>query len=424
LLSLFAAVVLAAPTPAVTGEGLEAGAATVDVTPPTGIPLWGYGPRGDAGCDGVLDPLEANALVLAVGEQKLAIVGLDLGRAPARDSMARIRAAIAERAGVEHCFIVGSHTHNGPCLELGAVPGPPGEYVTLVEERIVEAIIEADRKRVAARIGAGSIEIARNRNRHTRIEPKPVDRELAVVRVDDLAGNPIALAVNFAAHPTSIDADVLSASADYPGALKRRVREVLECECLFLQGAAGDLSTDRGGLDYRGFGAALGDDAIGLARSIETRAVEEPSILVREEEFHFPNSRLDLDNLLVRIAFVKAFFKELVDFYIEEYADGIRPHLTVALINGDLGLVGASGEFFCSHSLRLKRRSRLEHTLFFGYCNDYHQYFPTIEAAAEGGYGSDAMVSPAPVGAGEQITNRALFHLYDLRESFRMFRAR
>ncbi|MED6334571.1 MAG: hypothetical protein VYE81_04165 [Planctomycetota bacterium] len=408
--------------PTVTADGLEAGAHTLDITPPAGIPMWGYGARGDAACEGVMDSLEANALVLAVGDEKLAIVGLDLGRAPARESMARIRQAIQEKAGVDHCLIVGSHTHHGPCLELVGNPGPAGEYVALLEALIVEAIVTADGKRVGARIGVGSVEVDRNRNRHSEIEPKPVDRELAVVRIDDLSGAPIAVAVNFAAHPTSIDAGELSFSADYPGAMKQRVREVMECECLFLQGAAGDLSTNLRGKDFRAFGAALGDDVIELASSIETEAPAQPSILVREEDFHFEHARVDFGNALVQIAFVSAFFKELVDFYVEEYATGIRPHLTVALLNGEIGLVGASGEFFCSHAIRLKRRSRLQHTLFLGYCNDYQQYFPTIEAAAEGGYGSDAMVSPAPVGAGEEITNRALFHLYDMQDRYRMFR--
>jgi phage terminase small subunit len=67
----------------------------------------------------------------------------------------------------------------------------------------------------------------------------------------------------------------------------------------------------------------------------------------------------------------------------------------------------------------LKQRSRLPHTLFFGYCNDYQQYFPTIEAAAEGGYGADSGVSPVELGAGELIMNRALFHLYDMQEKFK-----
>jgi hypothetical protein len=87
----------------------------------------------------------------------------------------------------------------------------------------------------------------------------------------------------------------------------------------------------------------------------------------------------------------------------------------VALLGHKVGLVGVSGEFFCGHSLSLKRRARLEHVLFLGYCNDYQQYFPTIEAAAEGGYGADAQVSPVEPSAGERIIDRALVHLYQMR---------
>jgi hypothetical protein len=84
-------------------------------------------------------------------------------------------------------------------------------------------------------------------------------------------------------------------------------------------------------------------------------------------------------------------------------------------LNEELGIVGVSGEFFAGHALSLKRRCRLPHLLFIGYCNDYQQYFPTIEAAAEGGYGADPQVAPAEVGAGERIMDRALLRLYSMQ---------
>jgi len=77
-------------------------------------------------------------------------------------------------------------------------------------------------------------------------------------------------------------------------------------------------------------------------------------------------------------------------------------------------LVGASGEFFSNHAIRLKERARVKQLFFFGYCNGYHQYFPTIEAVAEGGYGADNQVSPVAVGAGEQMMNAALLWLYQM----------
>ncbi len=57
----------------------------------------------------------------------------------------------------------------------------------------------------------------------------------------------------------------------------------------------------------------------------------------------------------------------------------------------------------------------MERLFFIGYCNGYHQYYPTIEAVAEGGYGADAQVSPAAIGAGEEIMNTALQWLYQMR---------
>jgi hypothetical protein len=45
-------------------------------------------------------------------------------------------------------------------------------------------------------------------------------------------------------------------------------------------------------------------------------------------------------------------------------------------------------------------------------------YFPTIEAASEGGYGGDATVSPVQIGAGEEMINRALVNIYIMLGKF------
>ena len=38
--------------------------------------------------------------------------------------------------------------------------------------------------------------------------------------------------------------------------------------------------------------------------------------------------------------------------------------------------------------MTLRHRARLPYVFVMGYCNDYQQYFPTIQAVAEGGYGT------------------------------------
>jgi hypothetical protein len=45
-------------------------------------------------------------------------------------------------------------------------------------------------------------------------------------------------------------------------------------------------------------------------------------------------------------------------------------------------------------------------------------YFPTIEGAAEGGYGADAAVSWVQLGAGEAMINQALIDIYTFKGSF------
>ncbi len=396
----------------------QAGAARIDITPPTGHPMWGYAARHDKPSDGVLDSLRARALVLAVGEHRMAIVSLDLGRAPNRQSMATIRNRLKADAGIEHLFIVASHTHHGPVIELDNWPSAEKSYVRQLEQKIGDVVITAAKALKPARLGVASKEVALNRNRHSKLAEKPVDRELLVLRVEDADGKPIAHAVNFAAHPTMTDNKIMKFSADYPGAMADLVEKETGVPCLFLQGAAGDLSpnpakdaTDAG---PQKFGQALGREVLALIGRAKCVAPEKPGLLVREEDFQF-KSRIDVGNTVVKAALSAAFFPALIDAYEREYREGIRPHLTVALLDERIGFVGVSGEFFCGHSLSLKRRARLEHLFFLGYCNDYQQYFPTIEAVAEKGYGTDPAVSPAELGAGERIMDRALIHLFQMR---------
>ena len=403
------------------GQDLQVGTGRRDITPREPVPMWGYGDRHDALSVGMLDPLYADALVIQAGGKKIAIVGLDLGRAPAEASLQRIRQRIQEQAGIENSIIAGSHTHHGPVLVLTDQEGKGKgrfdaalRYYRQMEDGIAAAIVEANSRLAPARMAVGSTQLEGfNRNRHTKIEPKPSDRELAVMRFDDATGKPVAILLNFAAHPTMLPAGTLKFSADYVGALKAEVTKETGAAAIFMQGAAGDQSANADGKSYQAFGQALAHEAVKLAQSLNPQEVAHPSLDCREERLRF-TARTDFANPMVKAAYQKAFFPELVPNYIDEYADGIRPRLTVALLNGDIALVGVSGEFFSNHAIRLKQRARVKQLFFFGYANGYHQYFPTIEAVAEGGYGADNAVSPAAVGAGEVVMDTALIRIYQM----------
>ena len=400
----------------------KAGVARREITPKEALPMWGYGARHDALSQGALDPLFAAAVVIQAGDTKLAIVGLDVGRAPAERSLLRVRDRLKTEAGINFSFIAGSHTHHGPVLELSDEAGKGKgrfdgalRYYRQLEDAICETVLEAARNLAPAKMGIGSAKLdGYNRNRHTKLQPKPTERDLVVLRLDTLDGKPLAVLINFTAHPTMIPSSTLKFSADYVGALKQTVEKELGAQAIFMQGASGDQSVNEGeNRGYQAFGQALGREVVKLASSTVTAEVGSPLLQVREERFKF-RPRVDLANPLVRGMYEKAFFPELIPNFIDEYADGVRPRLTVALLNGEIALVGVSGEFFANHSIRLKERARVKQVLFFGYCNGYHQYFPTIEAVAEGGYGADQAVSPVAVGAGEELMNTALIWIYEM----------
>jgi neutral ceramidase len=395
---------------------LSAGAAKADITPPVGFPMWGYASRKDKPSVGVLDPLYARALVIASGEAKVALVSLDLGRPPTRASTARIREAL-KTDGVTELFLVASHTHHGPVLELDTWPTPEKSYTQELEQKLIAVIRRADAAKVPARYGIASAETALNRNRQSKQADAPVDRELSVLRFEDLSGKPIALAVNFAAHPTMLPADLFKFSADYPGAMAGVVEAKAGVPCLFLQGAAGDLST-RSPEGPEALGKRLGEDVLKLADTIrlepDGKKAKAPRLVTAREELKFA-SVLDLANPQLKHALGQAFFPDLISFFVKEYHDGVRPTVTAAVLDDAIGFVGVSGELFCEHAISLRRRARLPHVLVMGYCTDYHQYFPTIQAAAEGGYGTVPPMALAELGAGEQLADRALLELYRLR---------
>ncbi len=404
-------------------ESFQVGFGKRDITPPAGIPMWGYGARHDMLSQGALDPLFAKAVVIRAGEGKVALVGLDIGRGPTRPMMEQIRKNILEKAKIQHVLISGSHSHHGPVIELTDREGMgKGRFDAAVAYSqklpilITEAILEADANSKPARIGVASrSDLKLNRNRQSKREPKATDPMLAAIRFDDTAGNPIAVLVNFAAHPVMTDAKILKYSADYPGFLQNRVEAALKTNCMFMQGASGDMSPNAP-QEHQGpqkFGEHLGDLIVELAKGITTETPKSPSVQGEVNDYVF-RTRLDFSNPVLAAGYEQAFFPELVRNFVIELQDGLAAELNTVVLNRKIALVGGSGEFFCNHSKRLKERSYLEHTLFFGYCNGHGMYFPTIEAVSEGGYGADPPVSPVEIGAGEKMMDQALINIYTM----------
>ena len=230
---------------------LLAGAGKADITPPVGTPLAGYGARAGKPSTGVHDPTEARALIIDNGVEKIAFVSVDhLGYDHAMVERVRSIASAATKINPDRIFVMSSHTHAGGGAYLEIFPILAGRYDPKIrafyEERAAEAIQRANRDLKPARIAIGAGE-ARGISRFRSKWPPdgPVDPEVGVIRVDSAAtGKPIAVLMNFAAHPTVLGARNFEFSADFVGFARSALEKMLggEAMAIFANGAQGTIA--------------------------------------------------------------------------------------------------------------------------------------------------------------------------------------
>jgi hypothetical protein len=72
------------------------------------------------------------------------------------------------------------------------------------------------------------------------------------------------------------------------------------------------------------------------------------------------------------------------------------------------------GEAFMEFQINWRDRCPVRDAFFLGYANGYCGYFPTIQAAAEGGYGGADATAWVEVGAGERMVDHALVRIYQM----------
>ncbi|MCH7917863.1 MAG: neutral/alkaline non-lysosomal ceramidase N-terminal domain-containing protein [Planctomycetes bacterium] len=386
----------------------RAGTAKADVTPPIGSRMYGYGARGVNVSRGVHDPLFAKAVVLDDGETKVAIVTLDLGSFP-KENTDNVRVIVEKETGIENILCVASHTHSAPRFSED-FPNESMPWVREMERKVADAIVRADKNLREARIGVGWGVVREGHNRRMikpngevfmfwenrgRIPTVPLDYSLGVIRVEDNKGESIATLVNFACHPVVLGPENLQISADYVGAFTRMVEEKLGGQCMFLQGAPGDINPfwDKTPPDEGGF------EQVEIMGSAVAKGVLDVTGRMGE---YFADPKLNIHSEVILLAARNDPAREKRD---------IAAPIHTLLIGNDVALGFFPGEFFVEHGLALKTQSRFKHTFFVGYTNDALGYFPTIKATTEGGYGA-ASATRVEVGAGERLVNRALINLY------------
>ena len=411
---------------------MKAGVAKVDITPPLGTRMWGYFDR-VKGATGVLDPLYARVLVLEAGGKRLAYVDLDLGRTFGPASLDRLRKTARQDSQIDDLIVQATHTHAGPII-MDAYPNGPPAWEADDLQRISAAIHDAAEHLVPVRLGVGygAAYIGYNR-RHvdpdgaismlwsnaTQAPTYPVDPLFEVLRIDQIDGQPLAILVNYAAHPVTFGSDALGYSADFPGVMCKVVEQAFGGKPLafFAQGADGDINVFDAGtpinLDVVGrrdwAGETLGKAAVSTAQQIRTEADSDPVIDFADDPLAL---KLRWDAEKFRKETLRELGPEAFQIYAPPIEETINLPVTTALINHKIAIVGMPGEPFVDFQTDLRAKCPVQDCFFLGYTNGYFGYFPTIKAAAEGGYGAVSTTTWIQVGGGEQMEDFALIQIY------------
>ena len=412
---------------------LKAGVAKVDVTPPVGVRLGGYGGRVFPSL-AVHDPLWARALVLDDGERRVGMVALDL-LGISEDQMAEVREAAASSAGIapEGLLAAGSHTHSGPRRGGEGATEQENGYWETVPGKIVAALEEAAEGLVPARMGAasgwsavgvnrremmpcGKVELGRNHFGH-------FDSELGVVRIERADGTPLAAMLNYACHGICLPADNYLLTADYPGPTRhffeRRVGDGVTA--LFFNGACGDVNPREAGVHHGlasggGFhiaeraGRDLAREGAKVWQAIEpTEAV---TLSFAQKEIELPTNRpralRAAEEALKRAERAAAEPQEEWSPYegwwsppdpegartrvarLKEEGDAPVRCEIQAIATGPVAFVAWPGEIFSQLGVMAKQGSPFRPTYVIGYANGSIGYVPTPEAFPEGGYEVDS----------------------------------
>lgn len=353
---------------------LLAGLARHDITPPTGLPLDGYDARTGA-AEGVLDPLFARVLYLKRGEQRACLVNLELLGVRER-FVDRLRRAVEAATGVPRSAVVvaATHTHAGPA---GIADGRRrsarlASYGDAVVEQTIAAAIEAKgtARACALQLAQRATEgIAAN-----RVDPAaPVDPYARILRFEDASsGTLLGLALHFACHPTVLGEDNLTYSGDFVGRGLAHLERELGVPCLFLQGAAADVSTrftrrERSVAEVERFGQALA--TVSLEAIDERGRTLTPELAVAHETVHLPRrAPHDRGRLEALVRSLTEEFRRAVD---ERLGEGRVRHLEVRL-SGARHLLerstppvraGSGAQAQPSSAAQMRARSPIEMTL-------------------------------------------------------------
>ena len=190
-------------------------------------------------------------------------------------------------------------------------------------------------------------------------------------------------------------------------------------QAMFLQGGDGDINPfyavhplDQDAPRWKDWtGDRLGREAVRVAKGIHTEAVTDARL-------DFAEDVLEFRPRWSREPFLSAVRRDWGDgqaAVVERwYTEGMLAPVATILINKSIAFMTVPGEPFVDYQIDWRNRCPVRDAFFLGYANVALGYFPTIRAAALGGYGAGNMATAIQPDAGARIVDHAIVKVYEM----------
>jgi hypothetical protein len=424
----------------------QVGAAVVDITPDQ-LPVLVNGGMLSRSADAVKTRVNARAIVLDDGVERVGIVVVDSCMVPkGLLDDAKYRAAEKTKIKADRILISATHTHTAPSSfgALGTNADPT--YVPFLRQRLVDALVEAEKKLQPARVGWGVAKADQftalrrwvrrpdrlgedpfgnptvRANMHAAANPDdvtgqsgPEDPDLSMIVFQSKNGTPIAALANFSMHYFSdraISADYFGLFCDGLQKYVRKRHPNSEMVGVMSHGCSGDVwrrdyMTWKSGEDptIEGYTQGLLELAKQVFDSIEfqdnaTLAMAEARIPMK---YRVPDRQLlDWSQRIVD-AMESDTPKDRLEVYAREQVLLDRMQSTEIVVQairiGDIAIASTPNETYALTGLKLKAHSPFPNTMVIELANGADGYIPPPEQHLLGGYNTWAARS-----AGLEVT--------------------
>jgi neutral ceramidase len=372
----------------VKGSNLSAGISTINISPPLSMKfaLGGYGERMNKPAEGIHDSIWAKALTLKSGNRKYALITLDLLMLPDNVKSDLIKRVPKMGWNMGNIMLLPSHSHGS--LEMNGLNSEnhlnnpnlgifQPELLEFLIEKLATLLKEADKNYQPVRMGTGC-KVVEGLSQNRRKDPE-IEKELIVTRVDLENGKPLAVLVNWTAHPTFLDGPDMLLSAEWPGYLQTNLEQMIGngVTAMYYNGSEGDQApllegTQKGYEKIETYGKKIADHAVKLFKEIESK---------EGTEFNYNFKTIKLPKHSAHPSFMKTGGEEygLTEKTIKIAMDMLGPKRVVigAVRLGDLIISGAPGEMSAvlgQHIKKTLKTDGIKYVAIGGLANQWISY--------------------------------------------------